>query len=50
MTHTEAQLHIAKARKQSTFFVIVRTDALRLTGYVQLCGAGYLTLVHRHLL
>lgn len=50
MTHTEAQLHIAKARKQQSFFVAVRTEALRLAGYAPLCGEGFLTLVHRHLL
>ena len=50
MTHTDAQRHIHEARQQTTYFVLVRTDALRLAGYAPLCGAGYLTLVHRHLL
>ena len=50
MTHTEAQRHIAQARRKDTFFVIVRTDALRVAGYAPLCGEGFLTLVHKHLL
>jgi hypothetical protein len=50
LTHTEAQRHIRDAKQKTGMFVLVRTEALRIAGYAPLCGNGFLTLVHRHLL
>lgn len=50
LTHTEAQRHIRDAKQKTGMFVLVRTEALHVAGYATLCGNGFLTLVHRHLL
>lgn len=50
MTYAEAMRHIRLAKSKVGFFALVRTEALYVAGYGSMCGDGYLTLVHKHLI
>ena len=50
MTYAEAMRHIRIAKDSGGFFILVRTEVLYVAGYGSMCGDGYLTLVHKHLI